>query len=311
MTPPTDGRPPRPIPPPSGAAPDGVIHDIGYRGYRGPRLGRGYATRSLFAQSLRAAFGLGRSARAKVLPGLMLAAMLLPAVVMVSFAVRGGGTQLSTDYPQYLHGVGQLFMFIFVAAQAPVLLARDLRHATMPLYLSRPITRGDYVRAKGAAMAAALLIVTVLPLLVLYAGALLDGFAVGHNTLHFGYGLLAALLYALVLSAVGLLIAAATPRRGFGVAAIMGVLVVSGIVASIVSGLQGGLHADSPRSAQWAYLISPASVVERFANQLCGLADGSAVPGTPGLAGTAVFGLELLVIVAGGYLLLLHRYRKI
>lgn len=34
------------------------IHNIGYRGYDGPRLGRAYARRSLFSQSLRGAYGL-------------------------------------------------------------------------------------------------------------------------------------------------------------------------------------------------------------------------------------------------------------
>ena len=46
----------------------GVIHDIGYQRYEGPRLGRGYASRSLFVHSVRGAYGLGRSAWAKVLP---------------------------------------------------------------------------------------------------------------------------------------------------------------------------------------------------------------------------------------------------
>ena len=46
----------------------GVIHDIGYQRYTGPRLGRGYAVRSLYAHGLRTAFGLGRSAKAKIFP---------------------------------------------------------------------------------------------------------------------------------------------------------------------------------------------------------------------------------------------------
>ncbi|WP_035847094.1 ABC transporter permease [Kitasatospora azatica] len=289
-------------------ASSGVIHDIGYRGYQGPRLGRGYATRSLFVQGLRGAFGLGRSAKSKVLPMLMLAAMVLPAGVVVALAIVQGNDQLPTDYPQYLSGVGLLFMEIFVAAQAPVLLSRDLRYATMPLYLSRPITRGDYVRAKCAAMVCAMLIVTVLPLLVLFLGALLAGMNIGHQSAHLGFGLLAAVLYSLVFSAVGLLIAASTPRRGFGVAAIMGVLVVSAIVAEIVFGLGGGLHPDAPVSARWAYLIAPAQLVSRFVNQVCGLTGSE---GTPGVLGAVVFGLELLVIVLGAYGLLLRRYRKI
>ncbi|GAB2737738.1 ABC transporter permease subunit [Kitasatospora kifunensis] len=295
-----------PAPAVSAGGTDGVIHNIGYRGYQGQRLGRGYATRSLFVQGLRGAFGLGRSAKSKVLPMLVLAGATLPAGLLVAMALARKATEYGTDYPQYLSGIGLLFFEIFVAAQAPVLLSRDLRYSTVPLYFSRPITRGDYVRAKGAAMVAAMLVVTVLPLLVLYVGALLGGMDFAHNTEHFAIGLLAALLYSLLFSAIGLVIAATTPRRGFGVAAIMGVLVITEAVASVLGHLTGDPQADS---TQWAYVIGPSSLVERFVNRICGLSTD--FPTTPGAAGAVVFGVEILVLVAGAYALLLRRYRKI
>ena len=58
----------------------GVIHDLGYRHYDGPRLGRAGIIRALYWHSLRSAFGIGRGAKAKVLPILMFALMCLPAV---------------------------------------------------------------------------------------------------------------------------------------------------------------------------------------------------------------------------------------
>ncbi|MDH6137396.1 ABC-2 type transport system permease protein [Kitasatospora sp. MAA4] len=306
---------PTPSDRPAATAPGtGVIHDIGYRSYQGPRLGRSYATRSLFVQGLRGAFGLGRSGRSKVLPMLILAAMVLPAGMLVALTVFQQRADLPVDYPQYLSSFG-LFVEIFLAAQAPVLLSRDLRNGTMPLYFSRPITRADYVRAKAAAMVAALLIVTVLPLLALYAGALLAGLDFVHSTEHLGYGLLAAVLYSVVLSAVGLLIAAGTPRRGFGVAAIMGFLVVSSGVATVLEGLsdRSGGGSASGSAADWAYLISPDDLVDRFVNHVCGLVRTvpTSIGDTPGTLGALVFGLEMLLIVAGAYALLLRRYRKI
>lgn len=294
----------------SADAPSGVIHDIGYRSYTGSRLGRRYATRSLFTQSLRAAYGLGRSGRSKVLPMLMLALPVLVAGVIVSVAVLTGAHRLATDYPTFLDSVGVLW-YVFTAAQAPVLVSRDLRDATMPLYLSRPITRADYVRAKFAAMAAALLILMAVPLLVLYAGALLAGMDFWHNTTHLMFGLLAALLYAVVYAALGLLIAASTPRRGFGVAAIMGVLVVSGIVSSIVEVMAGGLRPGAAASADWAALLSPSSLVEGLVNQVCGLVTDPLVMHAPGALGSAVFAAELAALVAGSYALLGRRYRDI
>jgi ABC-2 type transport system permease protein len=64
-----------------------VIHDIGYRAYDGPRLGRGHARKALFSQSLRGAYGLGRSAKSKVLPMILLGVMCAPALIMVAVAV--------------------------------------------------------------------------------------------------------------------------------------------------------------------------------------------------------------------------------
>ncbi|MFI6447268.1 ABC transporter permease [Kitasatospora sp. NPDC050543] len=289
----------------------GVIHDIGYRGYTGPRLGRGYATRSLFVQSLRAAFGLGRSGKSKVLPMLGLAAVGLPALVIVAFAILQGSTELPLDYPTYPSSFG-LVIEIFLAAQAPVLMSRDLRHNTVPLYFSRPITRGDYVRAKFAAMTAAMLLLMVTPLVVLYLGAVLGGMSFGHNTVHLLYGLAASLLYALVLSAIGLLVAASTPRRGFGVATIMGLLVVSNVIALIIYGLSGGLDVGSSTDAgNWAALLSPGLLVDGLVTEVFGLRHNSGTMHAPGALGIVVFAAEAALLVAGSYWLLNRRYRNI
>ena len=58
-----------------------VIHDLGYRRYDGPRLGRAQIVRALAWHSFRAAFGLGRGAKAKIVPLVALVALCLPAVV--------------------------------------------------------------------------------------------------------------------------------------------------------------------------------------------------------------------------------------
>jgi len=288
----------------------GVIHNIGYRSYDGPRLGRSYATRSLFIQSLRAAYGLGRSGKSKVLPMLMLAALAVPAVVIVSFAIMTQSDHLPLDYVQYLTSFG-LFVQIFLASQAPVLMSRDLRFNTVPLYFSRPITRGDYVRAKFGAMAAAMVLLMVTPLVVLYVGSLLGGLSFGRNTSHFLYGLAAALLFAVLYSAIGLLIAAATPRRGFGVAAIMGVLTISGIVATIIYGLNGAASGTPSEAADWAFVLSPAGLTQGLVNHVFGLATDPFTPNAPGTVGVIVFAVEFAVVAVGSYWLLLRRYRKI
>ncbi|MEU1423076.1 ABC-2 transporter permease [Kitasatospora sp. NPDC005751] len=288
----------------------GVIHDIGYRGYAGPRLGRAYATRSLFTQSLRAAYGLGRSGRSKVLPMLLLGLVTAPAAIMVAIALVQRQDELPVDYPEYLGIVG-LLVSIFLASQTPVLLSRDLRHHTVPLYFSRPITRADYVRAKYAAMACAQLLLMTAPLLVLYVGALLGGLDFGHNTAHVLYGLVTAVLYALVPTSVALVIAATTPRRGFGVAAIMGYLAISTAVVGVVSGISSEGRGGLPDSAQWTALLAPNELVESLVNQLFDLGSGPDRLHAPGALGVVVFAATAAAMVAGSYALLLRRYRNI
>ena len=51
----------------------GVIHDLGYRHYDGPRDGAATIARTLYVTGLRHAFGLGRSGKSKILPFLLLA----------------------------------------------------------------------------------------------------------------------------------------------------------------------------------------------------------------------------------------------
>lgn len=95
------------------------IHDLGYRGYDGPRLGEGGVARSLFVQGLRHAYGLGRSRRAKWLPVGILLVSLLPALVMVSVVAMTTISTLPVDYARYPTML-QMVTSIFVAAQAPV-----------------------------------------------------------------------------------------------------------------------------------------------------------------------------------------------
>ncbi|GAA3056103.1 ABC transporter permease [Kitasatospora albolonga] len=304
---------------PSGAAPvdspvdTGVIHNIGYRSYQGPRLGRGYATRSLYVQSLRAAYGLGRSGKSKVLPMLVASALTAAAVVIVAIGLFLQGpvkTDLfPVDYAQFLSAFGVLVQ-IFVAAQAPVLMSRDLRHHTVPLYFSRPITRGDYVRAKFAAMTSAMLLMTVTPLLVLYLGSILGGLPLGKNTGHFLQGLAVAVVLSVLYAALGLAISALTPRKGFGVAAIMGVLVVSQPVAAIFYVLIGGNRIDPPESAHWAFLLSPTNAAEAMLNQLLDIRTAGPLTAPDGI-GVVVFALAVAAMIGGSYWALLRRYRKI
>ncbi|MDQ0404926.1 ABC transporter permease [Streptomyces sp. NPDC005047] len=284
------------------------IHNIGYRNYDGPRLGRAYARRSLYSQSLRGAYGLGRSAKSKVLPMLLFVVMCLPAAIMVAVAVATKANDLPVDYTRYAI-VLQAVISLYVASQAPQSVSRDLRFKTVPLYFSRPIETSDYVRAKYAALSSALFILTAAPLLVLYVGALLAKLDFADQTKGFAQGLVSVALLSLLFAGLGLVVASVTPRRGFGIAAVIAVLTITyGAVSTLqaIADVQGSSGAVS-----WIGLFSPITLIDGVQSAFLGAT--SAFPGGVGPSNGEglVFVLVTLGLIAGTYGLLMRRYKKV
>ncbi|APY87416.1 hypothetical protein DCW30_11370 [Streptomyces alfalfae] len=284
------------------------IHNIGYRDYEGPRLGRAYARRSLFSQSLRGAYGLGRSAKSKVLPMILFAVMCLPAAIMVAVAVATKTKDLPVDYTRYAI-VMQALISLFLAAQAPQTVSRDLRFKTVPLYFSRPIERGDYVLAKFAAMTSALFVLTAAPLLVLYVGALLAKLDFLDQTEGFGQGLVSVALLSLLFSGIALVISAITPRRGFGIAAVIAVLTITYGAVSTVQAI--AYEQGSTDAIAWLGLFSPITLIDGVQTAFLGAT--SAFPGGDGPSSGVgvVYVLVVLGLIAGCYGALMRRYRKV
>lgn len=228
----------------------GSIYDLGYRRYDGPRLGRRHAVRALFGHGLRAAFGLGRSGRAKVAPLVLGGLIALPAVVSVAFGALAGGAAARVN-PISLEGYlsfAQTLLVFFVAAQAPELLVRDQRHRVLTLYFSRALERADYVLAKYLALLAAVGIVFALPQVILLIGklfgtpSLADGFASAAPLMWpvLGRTVVVSALFA----GVGLVASAFTVRRPIAAGAIIAAfLIPSAVVTVLVNrvGLDGPL----------------------------------------------------------------------
>lgn len=285
-----------------------IIHNIGYRHYDGARLGRAYARRSLYSQSLRGAYGLGRSAKSKVAPMLLAAVMCVPALILVAVTVVTKDNGLPVEYTRYAV-IMQAVIGLYTAAQAPQSVSRDLRFKTIPLYFSRPIEAADYVTAKFAAMASALFALTGVPLVILYVGALLAGLDFADQTKAFAQGLVSVALLSLLFAGISLVVAALTPRRGFGVAAVIALLTISyGAVSTLqaIAWDQGNTGAVS-----WIGLFSPITVIDGVQTAFLGAT--SAYPGGfgPDVKTGLVFLLVLLGLIAGSYGLLLRRYRKV
>lgn len=284
----------------------GAIHDIGYRHYDGPRLGTSYIRRSLFVETLKGAFGLGRSARSKVMPFLLLAVMALPAAVIGIVTGYFGFPSLPIRYTEYVILL-QVAVTIFLGSQSPAVMSRDLRYRVAALYFSRPLSRPQYVQAKYAGMASALFLLIALPITLLLAGALLAELPLDDQLPDYLRAMAGAVLYALVLAGIGLVVAAMTPRRGLGVAAVVGVLLVlSGLQATVL-----GMANEFGNKTFSGYtgLISPYTLVDGVVAAVLG-AESSIDQEPPGVLGAIVFAAAALLLVAGCYAVLVARYRK-
>ncbi len=292
-------------------SPTGVIHDIGYRPYSGERLGEGKVAWALFVTGLRNCFGLGRSARSKALPMILLGMMLLPALILVGVLVQAkdllGLDDQIVPYSTYPLTV-QLLISVFVASQAPVLISRDLRFRSLTLYLARPLRRTTYVLVRMASLTVATFILIGLPLLLMYVGGLLADLPVGRESERIVQALVGALLLSGCLAGPAAVVAALTTRRGLAVAAIIVVLLVSFVVVSSVQGI--GTDEGHDTVAEVAGLFSPYTLVNEVQVFLFDSPAGTQAPPT----GNGIGMLHLLavaVVLLGSVGAMLWRYRKV
>jgi ABC-2 type transport system permease protein len=315
--------------PPGGTAraAGGVIHDRGYRRYDGPRLGRAQIVRALGWHSLRSAFGIGRGAKAKIVPVIAFTAMCLPAIVNAVGVARGGRPVVS--YGTYTFPLRVVVMTVFVAVQAPELVSRDLRSRVLPLYFSRPLRRQDYPVAKYAAFSLACLAMAEIPLLLLYLGTIVSakgGSGVWSQTRLLAGGLGVGALWAVLLAAIGLALASLSAKRAYATGAIAIFFFLTWTLAQIIYSVAGqrllahpvppgsGAHLQFhpalpvPGTGQrLSGLISPFTVIDGVRQWLGGKVPGPmAAPGGYG----AAYGVMFLVLLAASLAILAARYRK-
>jgi ABC-2 type transport system permease protein len=280
----------------------GVIHDIGYQRYEGPRLGRAAVLGALYQHGLRAAFGLGRSAKAKIFPWLVAGIVLLVAVI--NAAVKAKANITLFDYFTFDDTMSWLVIF-FAAIVAPELVSRDIRSGVLPLYFSRPLRAADYVGAKVAALITAVWLLLGVPQLIMFLGAAFTtkkGMSgvwheVGSLLPGWGYSLLWAVLFA----SISLLIASLTGKRAFAAGGIVAVFLMTTPVVGVLNIL------PSETAHHLSGLVSPMTLLSGV--QIW-LRDGVDIGLDVGRFGP-IYGIEWFCLVAACLLLLLARYRKV
>lgn len=287
--------------------PTGIIHDLGYQRYEGPRLGRGYVFGSLYVHGLRAVFGLGRGPKAKIFPWLIVAITALVAAVLVAIRAQTGLVALT--YAQFADSMSWLVIF-FVAVAGPELVSRDLRSGVLPLYFSRPMSRSDYPLAKLAALVSAVWLLLGGPQLLMFLGAAFTvqgGLrAVWNEFLDLLPSLLYAGLWAVVFASIGLLIGSLTGKRAFAAGGIVAVFLMTTPVVAVLSVL------PYPTLNHLAGLAAPSSLVQGVGSWLLGdlVAFNGEVAMRVGNFGP-VYGAVALALVAACVTVLLARYRKV
>jgi ABC-2 type transport system permease protein len=285
----------------------GAIYDLGYRGYDGPRLGRRAAFGTLFWASLRAAFGLGRPGRSKVVPWGLTAIMIVPAAVAGAIQAIAPGGASPFNYDNYLWDL-QPILALFVAAQAPELVSSDQRNHVLSLYFSHALARADYALAKLGAMAAALFILALAPLLVILFASILASTdvagAVGDQLGNLPQIIGSPVIYAIPVAGLGMAIASFTPRRAYATGAIIAVFLVTAAVGGILA------EAGRGRMSEVAPLLNPFVLLDGTRTWLV----GSSIPDSPVSAARLalpVFGALTALVTAIAIGAVLWRYRRI
>lgn len=283
----------------------GTIYDIGYRRYGGPRLGRRGAFTAVIGSGLRAAFGLGRSARSKVIPWGAVVLATLPAGVAVGIRVLAGDLIDLYSYENYLWSIGGLLP-IFVAAQAPELVVNDIRYHVLPLYFSRPMGRFDYVAAKLVALALALLSITLLPVLILFGGRVLAeedvlaalGDELGTLPAIVGSGV----MHAVVLASLGVAICCLAARRAYAAGSVLAIFLIGSAISAILAE-EGDLENVAP-------FLYPLAILDGTRQW----AFGGGVAESPVSAANVplpVYALATLLLTLASWAVLAWRYRRI
>lgn len=245
------------------------IYDSGYRPYDGPRLGPGHTARALIAHTLQRVFGLHRPARNKVLPFLITLIAYVPPAVFVGLAaflpkqISRGALPNYGDFYGFISGVVVLFT-MFVAPEA---LCPDRRSGVLSLYLAAPLTRSRYLASKAAAIATALLFVTLGPSLLFLVGLVLE------NAGPRGPGRLAivllrilatGLMMSVFYTALSVGVSSLTDRRAIAAA---GMFIFVQATSAVTAALTFGAHAPD-----WVLAFGISRAPFEFARRIFGLA---------------------------------------
>jgi ABC-2 type transport system permease protein len=172
---------------------------------------------------------------------------------------------------EWLLGSGRFLSFLVVVALAPSVIAPDLRNNGLALYLSRPLSRAEYVAGKLLALLLPLSLITWVVGLVLFLlqASLAGGGWLAAN-LRLGAGVLVGgLAWSVMVALFGLTVAAWVKWRPVARIVLLICYVMPLFFAQVVKGTLG---------TWWGELISLSHLITRIWEGLLGVSSHSDLP---------------------------------
>ena len=313
------------------AQPRGEIYDIGYRHYEGPREGRSRARFALWTNGVRTALGLGRGARAKILPILLFTSTMIPAavfVIMASFAEDFGVSDI-VEVPGHAdyYDIVSVLVLVFSAIIAPELLCADRRSQVLQLYLVRPLTPTDYVGGRWLAFLTIVLALVYSGQVVMFVGFAFAATEpldyIRENWLDVPRFLAAGAVVAVFVTTIPLAVSGFTARRAYAAGFVIGLFIISTSAANALTScterrvrIENGVttvdrcEAVTGQWAKWIGLADFASVPSHLNRMVFDDVADSDLARQVSDLNDAIPIAWYIVLTAGPAALLLRRYQK-
>ncbi|MEQ9092605.1 MAG: ABC transporter permease subunit, partial [Miltoncostaeaceae bacterium] len=199
-------------------------------------------------------------------------------------------------YADYQSVIG-IIILLFAIVLAPDLLCPDRRDGTLALYFATAVGRTEYLAGRFLGAALPLLMVTLVPMLLLFAGvAFFDESPLGYLREEWAQlprMLVAGLLLAVYYAAVALAVASLTERRAYAIGGYVLLLISSTAIAVLIQ--------EARRDATYAEVGELSALPIGLARTLWPDSD----LGTP----TWAWAVGYLIVVGASAAVLLRRYR--
>lgn len=255
------------------------IHDQGYQRYKGQRLPHGGAWAVIARQHIMA------HARKKVVIGLLLASWI-PFIVFTVWVYLStfqaiAGFQVTSAQYKLMLDISWLFVFILSISMSG-LIADDRRANALQVYLSKPLTRLEYVAGKLMSILAFLLAVSLVPALtlVIVQTMLTGSFTfVGANMFLLPAIVLLSLLQSLLSAFLLLALSSLSKSRRFVAMMYAGVIFFSPAIYQMFRGITG--------SGAWA-VVAPMEMLDVI---------GDAIFRVPGVRPPVPVSVAIVVVV--------------